>query len=322
MNQQQQLPLEQPPQESPALRAAASRNLALTANPARGNILARGTGFVSAYDFTLNPYSGCEFGCSYCYAVNFTADEDHRATWGNWTNAKTNAAQLLRRHLYDRRKADPTALDGKSIFMSTATDPYQPVEKQQRVTRELLEVLAGEQTPGWASKPRPKLLVQTRSPLAVRDADLFHRILDNGGRVQINMTVTTDSDELRRRFEPKCMSNRARMEAICQLHQDGIPTCITLTPLLGVENPDRFIQNLLDTGAPRFIIQEFHRSDAELFAAKTREEALNVRADVYGKAGRDYAREYREFRETLRTALAREGRILMGEEKNGFRPPW
>jgi len=103
----------------------------------------------------------------------------------------------------------PGSLDGKLIYMSSVTDPYQPVESRLRLTRSLLEILA--------ERHSPKLVVQTRSPLAVSDSNLFRRIVERGGRVQVNMTITTDDDDVRKVFEPQCPSNNARLKAIKSL---------------------------------------------------------------------------------------------------------
>ena len=113
--------------------------------------------------------------------------------------------------------------------MSSVTDPYQPIERQIGLTRRLLEVLA--------ERHKPKLVVQTRSPDVVRDCDLLSAIQNKGGRVQVNMTVTTDDEDIRKTFEPSCPSNMARIRAIGEVAAQGIDTCITLTPLLLVRDP-------------------------------------------------------------------------------------
>ena len=114
------------------------------------DILTRATGFMDAYDFTLNPYSGCSFGCTYCYAAFFSYSTEKRDSWGLWVDVKENAVERLRR----RRGS----LDGKLIYMSSVTDPYQPIERQIELTRGLLEMLA---------RHRPKLVVQTRRGAAL-----------------------------------------------------------------------------------------------------------------------------------------------------------
>ena len=168
----------------------------VTYRPAR-DILTKTSGFIKTYDFTLNPYSGCSFGCSYCYAAFFSRDPVQQDNWGLWVNAKQNAARLL-----DDLK--PGELDGKRIYMSSVTDPYQPLEQKIELTQQVLKKLA---------RHRPKLVVQTRSPLVTRDIPLFQEIEKKGGRVQVNMTVTTDDEDVRKTFEPGCPSNPARLKA-------------------------------------------------------------------------------------------------------------
>ena len=93
---------------------------------------------MDVYDYTLNPYSGCSFGCTYCYAAFFSRDTEKRDNWGYWVNVKENAVELLQKRL----KRTPDALDGKLIYMSSVTDPYQPVERELKLTRRILEVMA------------------------------------------------------------------------------------------------------------------------------------------------------------------------------------
>src|SRR3954470_539596 len=83
------------------------------------SILTQSSGFIDAFDYTLNPYSGCTFGCSYCYAAAFVRDQERRESWGQWVRVKENALELLRKQ---RRKP----LDGVAIYLSSVTDPYQP----------------------------------------------------------------------------------------------------------------------------------------------------------------------------------------------------
>jgi DNA repair photolyase len=119
-------------------------------SPSR-SILSRATGYISAFDYTLNPYKGCQFGCGYCYAAFFADSLARKETWGQWLVVKENAVELLRRR--------GGRIAGKSIYMSSVTDPYQPVERRLRLTRELLEVMLPHQ---------PRLVIQTRGPLVTR----------------------------------------------------------------------------------------------------------------------------------------------------------
>jgi len=114
-------------------------------SPAR-SILTASSGFIDAFDYTLNPYSGCTFGCSYCYAAAFVRDQERREHWGEWVRVKQNALELLRKQ---RRKP----LDGEAIYLSSVTDPYQPIERKLNLTRAILEELA--------TYHRIRLVVQT-----------------------------------------------------------------------------------------------------------------------------------------------------------------
>lgn len=278
--------------------------------PAR-EILTRATGFMSSYDFTLNPYSGCSFACSYCYAAFFSQNESQRENWGYWVRVKENAADLLAQY-------PPGALDGKRIYLSSVTDPYQPVERKLGLTRQLLEILA--------QRHRPKLVVQTRSPDVVRDCDLFRQIEDNGGRVQVNLTVTTDDEEFRRAFEPSCPATAARLQAASKTQAADVNVCITMTPLLLVQDPPGFAGRLAATGARRFIIQPFHFAPGRnQFVAQTRDQALELMAEKLecppANFKQRYLEHYRQAGAILRETLNRPG-FTLGEGREGFRPPF
>ena len=279
----------------------------VTYNPAR-EILTRATGFMDTYDYTLNPYSGCSFGCTYCYAAFFSRDAEKRDSWGYWVSVKENAVGLLEKRL----KRRPEFLDDKLIYMSSVTDPYQPVERELCLTRRLLEVMAdGHQ---------PKLVVQTRSPDVARDCDLFRQIEDNGGRVQVNMTVTTDDEDIRRTFEPFCPSNPVRLAAIKEVQAAGVDACITMTPLLMVSSPYAFADSLLETEVQKFIAQPFHFNRGK-FVATTRDRAFELMAEKLGcdlaSFKEEYLEHYRMVFEVLREMLPE-----LGEGKDGFKPPF
>lgn len=179
-------------------------------------LLNKGTGFLSRYTHSLNPYTGCAFGCSYCYVRQMPVSLFRGEEWGTWVDIKKEAASVLRKELR-RAKAK-----GKvTIFMSSSTDPYQPVEYRERVTRSLLEVMVLE--------PPDFLLVQTRSPLVVRDADLLLQLED---RVRVSMTVETDRDDIRRQFSPQAPPIQARLKALARLKEAGVSAQATIAPLL------------------------------------------------------------------------------------------
>ncbi len=252
------------------------------------SILTRATGFMAEYDFTLNPYSGCSFGCSYCYAAFFARDQARVDSWGSWVDVKQNALQRLR--------GMRTPLAGKTIYMSSVTDPYQPIERRLGLVRDLLGELAGSGA---------RLVVQTRSPLVTRDIELLKRF----DAVRVNMTVTTDSDTVRKAFEPHCPGNRVRLAAIAAVHAAGIQTSITMTPLLPVADPMRFADDLVATGVRRFAVQPLH-AERGRFVAGTREPALAL-IDRMGWT----AERYRQTVDILRSRLPE-----LTEGRAGFAP--
>jgi DNA repair photolyase len=192
--------------------------------PAR-SILNPASGYIRAYDFTLNPYRGCQYGCSYCYATAFSPNQAMRDDWGNWVIVKENAAELIAKDL-DRWQTKHDR--PPSIYMSTVTDPYQPIECRERLTRSLLEVMLG--------RPRaqqPTLVVQTRSPMVVRDLDLLHQF----DRVRINLSIPTGSDAVRRDFEPRSPSIKARLNTLAKIRYTApfdsrLRLSATVTPFL------------------------------------------------------------------------------------------
>lgn len=221
-----------------------------------GTLLNKTSGFMEGYDYSINPYSGCAFGCTYCYAAFFARDNEQKENWGYWVNVKENALALL-------KKFRTKPITGKTVYMSSVTDPYPPIERKVELTREILEELL--------SYHQPRLVIQTCSPLVTRDIDLLKQY----NAVQVNMTITTDSEKVRKTFEPLCPGNNSRIQAIKEIHEAGINACITMTPLLPLENPDAFAQSMLETGIKKFIIQPFH-PDRGKFTAGTREEAKKL----------------------------------------------
>ena len=179
-------------------------------------LLNKGTGFLADYTHSLNPYTGCAFGCSYCYVRQMPVALFRGQEWGTWVDVKQEAAALLRKELR-REKAKGRV----TIFMSSSTDPYQPVEYKEQATRSLLEVMAED--------PPDFLLVQTRSPLAARDIDLLQAL---GDRVRVSMTIETDREEIRRHFTPHAPPIPARLRTLQRLAEAGIPVQATIAPLL------------------------------------------------------------------------------------------
>lgn len=254
------------------------------------SILTPASGFMADYDYTLNPYSGCSFGCTYCYAAFFSRNKEKMDNWGDWLTVKENALALLKK----KRKRP---LTDKTIYLSSVTDPYQPIEKELELTRSILKELLDFH--------KVRLVIQTRSALVTRDIDLLKKF----ETLQVNMTVTTDSEIVRKVFEPFCTGNKQRINAITEIHIAGIQSCITMTPLLPVENPTQFADDLLSTGIKRFIIQPFHK-DKGKFVRGTRDEALEI-LDKFNWSDMEYQRVLSIMREKIPN---------LGIGKTGFAP--
>ena len=252
--------------------------------------LTPGAGYLSEYDYSLNPYVGCAFGCSYCYAA-FFAPFDKQDSWGDWVRVKQNAAQKLTRM---RR-----SLDGKTIYMSSATDPYQPIERRLELTRSLLPILA---------EKGARLVVQTRSPLVTRDIAL----LQNFEQVCVNFSITTDAEDIRRAFEPRNPPIADRLDAAATVAAAGVHVAITMTPLLPLADATSFAQRVAATGATRFVTESFASTTGH-FRAGTGESATDLSASI----GWDQA-AYESARDTLLRELAPNIR----EGESGFSPDY
>ncbi len=187
------------------------------------------------YSYTLNPYRGCAFGCSYCYAKGFTHDSSLELTWGGWVQAKKNAPELLYR--------EAGKLAGARVFMSSATDPYQPAERKHRLSRACLQVML-------SMLPGPELLtVHTRSPYVLDDLDLLQAF---GDRLEVAVSITTDDDDVRRIFEPHAPSVPRRIETLRVLSDAGVCTRVSVSPVLP-SDPARLARMLGEVTSRAFV---------------------------------------------------------------------
>lgn len=193
------------------------------------------------FDYTINPYRGCEFGCVYCFA-RYTHEYMELKTFEEFERkifVKGNAREAL---LNDLRKKD---LRGKWIAIGTATDPYQPAERRYRLTRSLLEVMA--------SRRNLHLSITTKSDLVARDLDLLQRIREHSD-LHVNVTITTPHHDLSRRTEPRAPRPDKRFAAVRALSGAGIRVGILLMPVLPritdrLEDLDLLIRTAKEAGA-------------------------------------------------------------------------
>ncbi|WP_042166937.1 SPL family radical SAM protein [Paenibacillus gorillae] len=260
-------------------------------------LLNKGTGLLSGYTHSLNPYGGCVFGCSYCYVREMPVALFHEGEWGSWIDVKQNAAELLRKELR-RAKAK-----GKvTIFMSSSTDPYQPIEYKERITRSLLEVMVEE--------PPDFLLVQTRSPFVRRDIDLLLKL---GERVRVSMTIETDREDIRKHFTPGAPPIAARLDTLRLLGEAGVAAQATIAPVL--PSTEQFAQ-LLKPLVQRVCVDDYFMGDG---SGGRRTRKLGIRS-LYEELGLEEWYDpaaYKIVYERLLHVFSA-GQVLIGQR--GFEP--
>ena len=185
------------------------------------------------FDRSINPYRGCEHGCVYCFArpthayMGLSPGLDFEAK----LFAKPDAAKLLEREL-----AKP-GYKPRVIAIGTNTDPYQPIEKEWRIMRQILEVL---------NRANHPVAIVTKSALVMRDIDILK---DMAARnlVRVGLSVTTLDRKLARTMEPRAATPPRRLEAIQALSEAGIRTSIMVAPIIPALN-DHEIERILDAG--------------------------------------------------------------------------
>lgn len=186
-----------------------------------------------SFDRSINPYRGCEHGCSYCFArpshayMGLSPGQDFESR----LFAKPDAAALLEQEL-----ADPKYVP-KVIALGTNTDPYQPIEKNWRITRSILEVMERTSHP---------VGIVTKSAMVLRDIDILSRMAEKG-LVKVAISVTTMDAKLARSMEPRAASPAKRLETLQALHDAGIPTTMMVAPIIPALN-DSEVERILEAG--------------------------------------------------------------------------
>jgi DNA repair photolyase len=163
------------------------------------------------FDYVVNPYIGCQHGCTYCYARFMKRFSGHKEPWGQFVDVKVNAPELLQREI-------TKTLPGK-VWVSGVCDPYQPVEKVYSLTRKCLEILLQHDWP---------VTIQTKSPLVLRDIDL----MKGRDKLEVGFSVTTADEGMRKLFEPFAPPITERIRALEELHLSGIRTFAMIAPML------------------------------------------------------------------------------------------
>lgn len=170
------------------------------------------------FSWSMNPYQGCEHGCSYCYA------RPTHEYWGYGAGLDFERIVLVKRNaveLFEMELRKPS-WKGEPISLSGATDPYQPGERVEQLTRGLL---------GSALSFGQPLMVITKNALITRDIDLLGQMAARG-LVQVAISLTTLDEDLRRNLEPRTSTGQKRLEAMRALSEAGVPTVAMLAPII------------------------------------------------------------------------------------------
>jgi len=262
------------------------------------SVLNRCTSERMPFQWTINPYRGCEFGCTYCYARyshEFLGMDDWR-DFEEKILVKRAAPAILPKELTIRR------LQGKSIAIGTVTDPYQPAEKEFRVTRGLLEVLARARG--------LDLSITTKSALITRDLELLGAIASRS-RLVINISLITLSRRMARLLEPRAPTPEKRLATLRTLSRAGLRAGIFAMPVLpGLTDSPRALEALMgasaEAGATHFVAQFLFLRDSALKGFLPR-----LERDFPALAAR-YRREYARFAYQSETARQRLALLVSG----------
>jgi DNA repair photolyase len=192
-------------------------------------------------DYCINPYIGCEHGCKYCYAESYTRRfTKHNEPWGTFVDIKTNAPTILTKEIKHKPKGE--------VYISSLTDPYQPQEQKQELTRKLLEILLKHQFP---------ITIQTKSALVLRDIDLIKQFHTR----QIGFTITSLNDSARKQFEPQSSSVEEKLQALKELHANSIKTYAFFGPILPYisdQNLPETLHTMADTGVDYIYVDKLN----------------------------------------------------------------
>lgn len=248
---------------------------------------------IPGVDYVINPYTGCAFGCKYCYASFMGRFVDREISeWGSYVYVKTNIADVLAGEAGRLATLGPDT----EIFLSSVTDPYQGAEASYKLTRRCLQVLSSADFPGTVS-------VLTKSPLVTRDMDVFSSMR----HVLVGLTVTSTDDGISRYFETHAPPVSSRLKALRTLNDNSIATYAFIGPLLPhyVAKPDeleRVFSALAEAGTTNVFVE--HLNLSAYIRDRLVAEMGSVDGDILTSFYASQTGEYRSRLDGLVTSLA------------------
>lgn len=190
--------------------------------------------------WVINPYVGCAHGCVYCYARFIKRFTGHTQPWGTFVDVRVNIAQVLRKQLTSPKYKKGT------IYIGTVTDPYQPIEKEYELTREIIFILKDYKAP---------VSILTKSDLVLRDLDLLKEFKD----IDINFTINTLDSKWNRLVEPYSPTVEQRFKAIRKLASAGITVFTMMGPLWPIfTDPEVLFSKFKEVGVSRVFAESFN----------------------------------------------------------------
>ena len=240
------------------------------------------------FELSINPYRGCEHGCNYCYARPGHAylDLSPGLDFETKITVKQNAAEVLERELA------ASSYICKPIALGTNTDPYQPIERKQRITRGIIEVLLEHKHP---------LTIVTKSHLILRDIDILSSMAEHN-LVQVFVSVTSLEAELTSSLEPRASAPFRRLESIQKLSAAGIPVGLMFAPVIPMINDaemEKIIETCAKAGAETagYVMLRLPHEVKDLFRVwltqhfpLRKDRVMSIVNDMHG--GKDYDSKY------------------------------
>lgn len=245
--------------------------------PARTILNPTGGFLAEGFTHTINLYRGCALGNSlcglYCYA-QWNSHHTLGRPWGGFLDIKTEVLETYRAQ-YDRLKrplrGEPKPL---RIFLSSVTEPYPPQERTARRMRQLLEAML--------DRPPDRLVIQSHTPLVLDDLPMLQQLRERC-RLQINITVETDQEQLPSPFPRHAYTPASRIEALRSLKAAGLFTVAAVSPLLPLNDPRRFAEQL-EAACDRVILDHYLLGDGSPNGQRTRQTRLPMLLEADGHA--------------------------------------
>ena len=259
---------------------------------------------VPSADFVINPYTGCQFACMYCFASfmgRFVGETNDN--WGNYVYVKTNAVELMEKQIHRLLKKDPHP----RIAISTVTDPYQGVERKYRLTRGILNTFADHDYQGRVS-------ILTKSPTVLDDLETLQRIKN----AEVGFSITTSDDALSRKLDAKAPIAHTRLDTVKTLIEAGVKSYVFVGPFLPhmyllPELIDELFAGIRATGATEVKVEYLNLPS--YVRPRLREFLKDQPEDIQAVYAKSQKFEYRDTLEpVIRHALANNGLQLRFNE--------